>query len=96
MTQKIIESKLYNYEEELTEAEENIIEKVRSENQQNTLLSEAIEEEMKFLTKVFYPDDRQDFIQVIYHASTFLKQAIRMRSMIDLQKNPRIIVVDIY
>lgn len=96
MTQKIIESKLYHYEEELTEAEENIIEKVRSENQQNTLLSEAIEEEMKFLTKVFYPDDRQDFIQVIYHASTFLKQAIRMRSMIDLQKNPRIIVVDIY
>lgn len=96
MTKRIIESKLYDYEEELTEEEESIIETVRSKNKQNILLSEAIEDHLKFLVKVFYPDDRQDFIQAVYHACTFLKQAIKIRSMIDVQKNPRISIIDIY
>ncbi|REC63023.1 hypothetical protein DRF65_07270 [Chryseobacterium pennae] len=96
MTKRIIESKLYDYDDVLTEEEESIIETIRLENQQNLLLSEAIEDQMKFLINVFFPDDRQDFIQAVYHAYTFLKQAIRIRSMIDLQKNPRVIIVDIY
>ncbi|SDJ37664.1 hypothetical protein [Chryseobacterium jejuense] len=96
VTKKIIDSQLYDYPDELTEEEESIIETVQSENLQNELMSEVIEEEMKFLTKVFYPDNRQDFIQAVYHVHTFLKQAIKMKLIIDVQKNPRIIVVDIY
>ncbi|MGU3376253.1 hypothetical protein [Chryseobacterium sp. M5A1_1a] len=96
MTKRIIESKLHEYNDELSEEEEIIIETVRSENQQNELLSEAIEDQLKFLIKVFYPDDRQDFIQAVYHAHTFLQQAIKIRSKVDVQKNPRIIIVDIY
>lgn len=96
MTKRIVDSKLYEYEEEITEEEISIIETVRTENQQNTLLHEAIEDQIKFLINVFYPDDRQDFIQAVYHASSFLKQAIKIRSMIDVQKSPRVIMVDIY
>ncbi|AZA77740.1 hypothetical protein EG347_09515 [Chryseobacterium sp. G0186] len=96
LTKRIIESALYEYHDELSEQEEIIIEAIRSENLHNELLSEAIEDQMKFLINVFFPDDRQDFIQAVYHALTFLQHAIRMRSEIDVQKNPRIILVDIY
>lgn len=96
MTQKIIKSQLYDYHDELTEEEKHIIQTVQSQSLQNIKLSEIIEEEMKFLAKVFYPDDRQDFVQTVYHAHSFLKQSIAMKSMIDIQKNPRIIVVDTY
>ncbi|MFC3755897.1 hypothetical protein ACFONJ_07960 [Chryseobacterium tructae] len=97
VTQRIVASKLYDYDgdDELTREEEVIIETVRLENQHNLLLSEAIEDEIKFLVNVFFPDDRQDFIQAVYHASTFLKQAIKIKSMIDVQKNPRISIIDI-
>lgn len=96
ITKRIMESKLYDYDDVLTEEEEIIVKTVQSENQQNALLLEVIEDQMKFLINVFYPDDRQDFIQAVYHAYIFLKQAIKMRSMIDVQKNPRISIVDIY
>lgn len=96
LTKRTFDSKLCDYTEDLTEEEEFIIEKVRLENQQNIPLSEAIEDQITFFIKVFFPDDRQDFIQAIYHAPVFLKQAIKIRSMIDVQKNPRIIVVGHY
>lgn len=96
LTKRIIESALYEYHDELSEEEEIIIETIRSENLQDEALSEAIEDQMKFFINVFFPDDRQDFIQAVYHALTFLQHAIRMRSEIDIQKNPRIILVDIY
>ncbi|WP_185287596.1 hypothetical protein [Chryseobacterium lactis] len=96
LTKKIIESKLYDDNDILTEEEEISIETIKTETQNNTLLSEAIEDEMRFLTKTFYPDEREDYIQAVYHSFTFLKQAITIRLKIDVQKNPRIIIVDIY
>ncbi|MCQ9640744.1 hypothetical protein MP478_15255 [Chryseobacterium sp. WG14] len=91
---RIIESRLCD--EDITREEEIIINTIKTENQDNALLFEIIGQELEFLTKVFYPNDKSPYTQTVYHAYAFLKQSIEMRSKINIQKNPRIIISDSY
>jgi hypothetical protein len=49
---RILESKLDGYDYELTEEEEKIIEAIKTENQNNSLLFEVIENQLNFLIDI--------------------------------------------
>ncbi|AZA80484.1 hypothetical protein C1637_22865 [Chryseobacterium lactis] len=92
----LIDTKVIEYECELTSHEELIIETIKTEYQDHVLLLEIIEEQVKFLVRIFYPDDRSPYVHTVYHACEFLKQSIQMKSMINTKNNPRIVILDSY
>lgn len=93
---RILESKLDDYDYQLTEEEEKIVDAIKIENQGNSLLFEVIEDELKFLIESSSSDNNGPYSQTIYQAYDFLSKSIEMKSRIDIQKNPRIIIVDTY
>lgn len=93
---RIIERKLNGYDYELTEEEENSIGIIKTENKDNALLFEVIEDELNFLIEMSATDNDGPYSQTIYHAYDFLRRSIEMKSKIDVQKNPRIVIIDSY
>ena len=96
LTKKILEYNLDGYNYELTPEEKLIISDIETENQNNPLLFEIIEEELDFLKKIFSEDKSGPYPQTVYDAYTFFKQSLEMKSKIDTEKNPRIIILDSY
>lgn len=93
---RILERKLDGYDYELTEEEEKIIEGIKNENQNNSLLFEIIEDELNFLIELSATDNNGPYSETIYRAYDFLIRSIEMKSRIDVQKNPRIVIIDSY
>lgn len=93
---RIIERKLNGYDYELTEEEENSIGIIKTENKDNSLLIEIIEDELNFLIEMSATDNDGPYSQTIYHAYDFLSTSLEMKSKIDVQKNPRIVIIDSY
>lgn len=94
--QRILERKLDGYDYELTEEEKNIIDIIKNENKDNALLTEVIENELNFLIEMSATDNDGPYSHTIYHAYNFLSISIEMKSRIDVQKNPRIVIIDSY
>ncbi|WP_160136325.1 hypothetical protein [Chryseobacterium sp. c4a] len=93
---KILENKLDGYDYQLTEEKEKIVDGIKTENQSNSLLFEVIEDEVNFIREVSATDSKGPYSQTICYAYDFLIRSIEMKSKIDIQRNPRIVIVDSY
>lgn len=93
---RILESKLNENDDQLTEEEEKIVEAIKTENKDHSRLFEVVENQLNFLIDMAANDNDGPYSQTIYYASVFLSKAIEMKLIIDIQKNPRIVIVDSY
>lgn len=93
---RIIESKLNDNDDQLTDEEEKIIEVIKIENKDNSHLFEVVENELNFLIDMASNDNDGPYSQTIYYANVFLSKAIEMKLKIDIEKNSRIVIVDSY
>lgn len=91
---RILDCKLDDSNVEPTMEEENIIEATKIENKDNLYLFEVVEKELNFLIEMSADDNYGPYSQTIYSAYEFLIQSIEMKTKIDPEQNPRIIIVD--
>ncbi|WP_241286584.1 hypothetical protein [Chryseobacterium arthrosphaerae] len=96
LMKRILENKLDDYDYQLTEEEEQIIEAIKIENKDNSHLFEVVENELNFLIDMASNDNDGPYSQTIYYANVFLSKAIEMKLKIDIEKNSRIVIVDSY
>ncbi|MCT2562803.1 hypothetical protein [Chryseobacterium herbae] len=91
----ILDKKLDGYEYDFTKSEEDIIRRITTDHQNNLILFKEIERECDFI-KESSADEKGPYAQAIYYAYAFFKQSIEMKLRIDVEKNPRIVILDSY
>ncbi len=91
---RILDSKLDDSNVQPTLEEESIIEAIKIKNKDNLYLFEVVEKELNFLIEMAADDNNGPYSQTIYSAYDFLIKSIEMKTKIDTEKNPRIIIVD--
>lgn len=94
ITEKILSGKLDGYGHDFTENEKNIIDEIKAENINNSLLSEEIENEFIYLKNTISTDSRGAEAQTVYYAYEFFLKSLEMKFLIDINKNPRIVILD--
>ncbi|KMQ65658.1 hypothetical protein ACM46_07225 [Chryseobacterium angstadtii] len=91
----ILDKKMDGYEYEFTKSEEDIIRHITADNENNLILFKEIESECDFI-KESSSDEKGPYAQTIYYAYAFFKQSIEMKLRIDVEKNPKIVILDSY
>ncbi|MBB6372459.1 hypothetical protein [Chryseobacterium shigense] len=94
LTEKILSEKLNEYGHDFTENEKKVIDEIKAENINNSLLSEEVENEFIYLKDIISTDDSGPEAQTVYYAYDFFLKSLEMKSLIDLNKNPRIVILD--
>jgi len=96
LTKMILDNNLDGYEYTFTKDEEEIIHRITEENQNHLVLFKEVENEYEFLKNAISTDTNGPNAQTIYYAYTFFKQSLEMKSRIQTEKNPRIVILDSY
>ncbi|UKB83094.1 hypothetical protein LF887_19070 [Chryseobacterium sp. MEBOG06] len=91
----ILDKKMDGYDYEFTESEEDVIRHITADYQNKLILFKEIESECDFI-KDCSVDEKGPYAQTIYYAYSFFKQAIEMKMRINVEKNPRIVILDSY
>ncbi|MDQ0782962.1 hypothetical protein [Chryseobacterium sp. W4I1] len=95
LVKMILDKKMDGYEYEFTKKEEDIIRQITADHQNNLILFKEIERECDFI-KESSADGKGPYAQTIYYAYSFFKQSIEMKLRINVEKNPRIVILDSY
>ncbi len=91
----MLDKKMDGYEYEFTKSEEDTLRNIMADHQNNLILFKEIERECDFI-KDSSADGKGPYAQTICYAYSFFKQSIEMKMRINVEKNPRIVILDSY